>query len=109
VRFDLRERLRAKIGAIAVRHVPFDDPLQRRVEVPHRRPAEPLARLGRVQREESRLVRMRAGVEIPRQLAGPQLGDPVGDPAHRPCVIRRGAEVPALRECGVVPEALGQP
>ena len=57
---DLREREGAQVGAVAMGDVPLDDAVQRRVEIPCRRPAQPLAGLGRVEREKARLVRMRA-------------------------------------------------
>src|SRR5437763_1506401 len=87
--------LATKIRPGAMAEVPLDDPCQRRLEIPHRRPGEALAGLGRVQREEAGLVRVRARVDVPAKLAGPQLGDPVGDPAHGLGVLGRGPEVPA--------------
>ena len=102
-RRDLTERDVAHVRAVAQRAVPGDDLRERLVELPDRRPAELLARLRRVQGEEVRLVRVRGRrvrVQLPAQLGGPQLGEPVGDPAHGARVVERGAEVPAALGLG---------
>ena len=71
-----------------------------------RRPADRGGRDGR-----PALVRVRGGrvrIQLPAQLAGPQLGEAVCDPAHGPRVIERGAEVPPALLVGRGVQELGE-
>ena len=107
-RLDLLQDERARVLAGGQAGVPCGDARERLVEVPARRPAQPLTCLGGVQPQVMRFVRVLALVLLPGDPAVPQLRQPVGHVADGDLVALAGAEVPGLRELGRLPHRLGQ-
>src|SRR5271165_1950858 len=88
--------------------MPFDDELERVLEPTGRTPAQEPFGGARVECQIARLGRIMRVVELPAELAAPQLRQPLHDPAHRLRIARWGSEVPGARRLLPLRERLGE-
>src|SRR5471032_2588027 len=96
IEVDLRQRHLPHIRAIAASAVQFDHALYALLDIPARAQSEKRARLGAIQFQVVRLMRMGQAVKPPSRTVAPDLRNMLDNPSDRPDVGIVRAEIPAV-------------
>ena len=89
--------------------VPVDGPAEAVFERQARCPTQTGPGLRGIDLQESRFVRMRAGIGLPPRAIAPEPAESIDDPCDRPRLVGRRTEVPGFTETpGIARQALGE-